>query len=239
MEQFLRHAGQPLQLDQSHLRDACHAKIGEAEERINYVSFYLPQLADTSRDTLKNAFEYREERQYPLCIDQASKAKAEANLIAGIIGMPTEQLEELTAVKLQAVAKELTKQQERGYFPIMAYSYYEYAGELAGHDKSSALTFAEYALEMGNLGMYFPREETRFPSVDSRLLGIFLTGLGAGIAATLLVTLGIQKARSGHTRDRSARAQRTPGLKTLPAQARPPKSRPSRQQEGPRKRAKR
>jgi hypothetical protein len=82
----------------------------------------------------------------------------------------------------------VAKEQARGWFPIMGYSYYEYAGSLIRHNDSiSALIFSEYALELGNIEMYFPKKDywLYLPRIDGSTFLLaassFLTGLLVGI----------------------------------------------------------
>jgi len=42
----------------------------------------------------------------------------------------------------------------------MGYSYYKYANSLKEQEKYTALIYLEYALEMSDLGIYFPEEKS-------------------------------------------------------------------------------
>ena len=44
---------------------------------------------------------------------------------------------------------------KKDIFPVLGYSYYEYADSLKESDKYSTLLYLEYALELSNLDMYF------------------------------------------------------------------------------------
>lgn len=187
---FFGMQGRQLTLEREYLADACRSKIGEAEERISYVHLYLPDLLATSEQTLSSAYDDLRDENHALCLFRASKAKAEANVLASVIGLDKGSLDEVVHEKLSAVESVLLEQQRRDLFPILGYSYFEYSQSLLGFDDASALTFAEYALEMSNLSPYFPRMEAFSLRIDTYLLGIFLVGVGCGILASLIVVGG-------------------------------------------------
>ncbi len=56
-------------------------------------------------------------------------------------------------------ALNLAKQIEKGSFPILGYSYYEYATALKDKEKHTALLYAEYGIELSNLEIYFPQKK--------------------------------------------------------------------------------
>jgi len=145
-------------IDTASLRNSCVAKISEAEERINYVRSFLPTgLADARRE-LDKAYSDLEHSNYSLCLYKASKTKAEADVILSLLGVEEAEVEKLIDLKLGIAKNEVVKSQQKGIFPIIGYSYYEYATTLRDMDKYSTLLFSEYALEFSNMDMYFTRK---------------------------------------------------------------------------------
>ncbi len=174
-------------LDQQHLRAACAGKIVEADERIGYAALYLPDsyLAD-ARKELGVASADQERERFTLCLFRAAKAQAQADLLAGTISVPKEKLDSLVQGKLAAAGSVIAGQERKGLFPLLGYSYYRYAQSLAAHDPYSALTFAEYSLELSDPGAFFPsphpfRLDRRWLSLGLLFLSGCLLGLGLGL----------------------------------------------------------
>ena len=77
----------------------------------------------------------------------------------------------------------------------MGYSYYEYANSLKDNDIFSALLYSEYALELGNLDIYFKESDgknknitiNRILSIDKKLVGAFVIGMLIGAIGAFLV----------------------------------------------------
>ncbi|MBD3303576.1 hypothetical protein GF343_00360 [Candidatus Woesearchaeota archaeon] len=171
-------------LDQKHLKQTCRSKINEAEERYNYIRSIIPSLKLVSRKEMDKAYEDLDKKQYVDCLYQAIKLKSEIDVVLGIIGIENKELDELIDLKLDIVRKNLIKAEQEGIFPIISYSYYEYANSLKEKDKYSALLFTEYALEFANLDIYFPKKRTVWDilkKVDRKMLLVFFLGLFAGI----------------------------------------------------------
>jgi len=189
---FFQLKSEPLPFDEESLANACAEKLSEAQERISYTALYLPdEYLTTARDEAGDATSDQAEERYARCLFHASKAVALADLYAGTMSVPEEKVQELLDKKLDAVASVIVRQQERGLFPIMGYSYYQYSRSLADHDPFSALTFAEYSLELSNLDMYFPpKRQSVLPAVDWRIALLFASGVLLGIVLGTL--LGLQ-----------------------------------------------
>jgi uncharacterized protein len=175
-------------VDQSSLKDSCISKISEADERISYVRSLLPDTLSESREELEKAYKDLSSGNYTLCLYKASKAKAEADVILGVVGVESSRIDELIDLKLSIVRNAIIRSQQKGIFPIIGYSYYEYAGSLKPIDKYSSLLFAEYALEFSNLDIYFPKEKSGFSiwqHIKPHMLWI-LGGIIAGIIISML-----------------------------------------------------
>ena len=160
---FFDHRGKEFDFNQESLKSSCQDKLEEAEERYNYVLLFYPVLdLSETRKGIDYAYEDREGGNYELCLFKATKAKAESDLILSVSGIGTEKLANLLDRKLEIAKRNIAKQIEKGNFPILAYSYYEYASELKEEDAYSALLYAEYALELSNLDMYFKQVKKPF-----------------------------------------------------------------------------
>jgi len=152
--QFFGMGGKEFTIDKEELRKSCDQKISEAEERIQYVSFYFPDVKASAKG-LQKAYDYRKNEEYELCLSVASQSKAEADIILNVIGIDEKDVDNLIDDKLLIVKRELARETSKDIFPILGYSYYEYANSLKASDKYSALLYSEYALELSNLNIYF------------------------------------------------------------------------------------
>lgn len=172
------------ELDENTIKLSCQSKINEAEESYSYANTLLPALLSQVRSDLDKAHKMHEQKQYVGCLYQAVKAKSHVDLVLGLIGVEEERLDEIIELKLRSAKIELAKAQQKGIFPIISYSYYEYANSLKDKDKASALLFTEYALEFANLDIYFPVKRSFFDfikRVNRKVLFVFFLGLFAGI----------------------------------------------------------
>jgi predicted S18 family serine protease len=151
--------GAKIQLNKEYLKQACYKKLSEADERINYAGIYIPIELQSAKETINQAYAFAAKENYKMCLFKASFAKAESNLLLSSLSIGSEHVDELADEKLKAVNKLIVKEESRGFFPIMGYSYYEYANSLNENgDAFSSLIFSEYALELGNIEIYFPKK---------------------------------------------------------------------------------
>jgi uncharacterized protein len=149
---FFNNNDEKIFISQDMLKQGCLKKVEEAKERIQYVRIYFPDLVkDTQQELMQAELDY-EIGQYELCMFKAAKAKAEADSILSIMGVKKEYLDSTIDEKLKVVVRQIAK---RVSFPIVAYSYYEYANDLKSEDKYSSILYAEYAMELSNLEMYY------------------------------------------------------------------------------------
>ena len=84
---------------------------------------------------------------------------AEANAILGSLGLTEEDLPYYVQSKRKAVERVIAENSAEGTFPILGYSYYQYANSLEAKEPASALLYLEYALEMSDLSIYFPEQK--------------------------------------------------------------------------------
>ena len=159
------------ELNSEVLKATCIKKIGEAQDRINYIDVIFPSVSTISSTSLDVARSYLSDEEYVMCIFKASKSKAEANVIVGSIGVSIDNYDSFVNNKISSAKQTIIRQQQKNIFPIVAYSYYEYAKTLNSSDIYSAALYSEYALELGNIDMYFKQPSKQFFSfMDSNNL---------------------------------------------------------------------
>ena len=186
---FFNLPGEKFTLDENSLKSACSKKLSEAEERINYLEMYFPK--DINREELAQAYDYLNEENYVLCIFTASKAKASVDVVLSALFIDQDNMDNLLDEKLAASQKVIAREESKNIFPILGYSYYEYAKTLQNTDQLSSLLYAEYSLELSNLDMYFPKENGLLPSFNFnwKYFWFFLLGLSVGML--FVIVLGI------------------------------------------------
>ncbi len=172
-------------IDKAALQASCVAKISEAEERYNYVKSVIPEALDATRGDIDKAYGLLNAEKYIMCLYTSSKAKSEADVLLSLMGVEETRFNEVIDLKLQIARQALMKAQHKNVFPIIAYSYYEYAQSLKDFDRVSAMLFAEYSLELSNLDIYFePKKHTSskqapMPKLPPAFFA-FITGLAVG-----------------------------------------------------------
>jgi predicted S18 family serine protease len=194
--------GELFSLEEQHVREACLKRLEEAEERASYLELYLGGL-ELNRKTLDQAYSHLQADEPALCVFEASKAKAEFNTILSSLFIGKDDVGLLVDQKLHQAEEVLLRQQSRGLFPIMGYSYYEYAKFLAKDDPVLALQFAEYSLELSNLDAYFPREKAVDKAkfhLDTQYVIGFIAGLVAGLLVMIPFALRAKKSKKNRRR---------------------------------------
>ncbi len=192
--------GQKFVMDKDLLRVACIKKLSEAEERLNYLELYYPK--GDIREELVKAYDYYNDKEYALCIFTGSKVKANSDVVLSAIFVPEEDMDKLFAEKISAAQRTIAKQERVNVFPILGYSYYEYANTLSDKDQYSALLYAEYSLELSNLDMYFKKKDSLVLPVNSVFtkdnIYVFILGLSVGVLITTALAIGICSLRNKH-----------------------------------------
>ncbi len=201
---FLGKPGKAFNLNKDVLKKSCQTKISEADEREQYVELYFPNTLENVKNGIKRANSELQKGNYELCLSEASKAKADVDIILSVFGVDPEQYRNVVETKLEIVKNNIARQSNKGVFPILGYSYYEYANSLKESDVFSALLYSEYALELGNLDIYFKEsngKKANYYNIDSKLIGIFFIGvLVGGIAVSLVKRKGIVEKKKGKKR---------------------------------------
>ncbi len=178
-------------INRDRLKASCTAKISEAEERYNYVKSVIPDALDATRKDIDLAYVNLGKNRYIMCLYGASKAKAEADVLLGLMGVEEIRFDEVIDLKLQVARQALVRAQRKQIFPIIAFSYYEYANSLRNFDRVSALLFAEYSLELANLDIYFGAPSAPVsskPKIEGVVLGLVLV---VGMLLGALVTFAV------------------------------------------------
>lgn len=195
---FFGKPGKRFDLNKNIIKRSCMEKLSEAEERYQYVNLYFPSLQGARRG-LNLAYIDLENNNYELCLFKAAKAKAEANHILNLFGIKEQQLDVLIDTKLEIIKKNIAEEIEEGIFPILGYSYFEYASSLKEGDKLSALLYLEYALELSNLNIYFEESGIEISTIrlNKKLLITFAMGAATGflIAFVLKINRKTKKRR--------------------------------------------
>ncbi len=172
---FFDQGGKEFDLDEESLEESCVEILGEVDERFQYLSLFFPGLLENLKNNLLTAHKYHQTGEQALCIYLASRTKAEANIMVSMIGVREEVVQDVIDQKILAAERAVAKQMEDGIFPIIAYSYYEYARTLDDEENAAAPLYAEYALELSDIDIYFDKKEE----------GMDVSGLLPGLAKYL------------------------------------------------------
>jgi uncharacterized protein len=196
---FFNTSTQEFDLEEEDLKDSCREKIGEAEERYQYSKLIFPLTLENTKKEIQKAYADYEQGNYILCLFKASKAKAEADVILTSIGVEQSQLDSVIDQKLEILKRSIAKQIEKGIFPILGYSYYEYAKSLKESDKYSSMIFIEYGLELSNMDIYFQKNEShkfKLPIIRNQTIYGFLSGIGIGLIIAGITILIFKKTKN-------------------------------------------
>ena len=159
-QKFMEMDGKKLVINPVKLKESCQNKISEAEERYQYASLFLGELnLQTIRERLDSAKKSYDGNETVLCLIGASQAKAEADVILGTMGLTEADIPRFLESKKTAVERVIAKNTAQGFFPILGYSYYQYANSLQNDGPFDALMYLEYSLEMSDLQIYFPEKD--------------------------------------------------------------------------------
>ncbi len=192
-----------LTLKEEGIKESCISKISEAEERYNYVKSIIENDLSRTKKELEKAYFDLNEQNYISCLYGASKAKAEADVVMSVIGVSESRFDELIDLKLRIVRNTIVNAQRKNIFPIIGYSYYEYANSLRDTDKFSALLFVEYAMELSNLDIYFDKRGGGFVEFDTKSTSALLFGISLGIIIVIVTLRIISKVKASKARKSS------------------------------------
>ena len=179
---FFGEPGRLFDINKKVLEDSCLKKISEVEERIQYIELYVPTSTSDARQAVRKSYDDFNSGNPELCLYKASIAKAKVDVVLNNLAINLDKIDEVIEDRSQIVNSIIAKQNQKDIFPILAYSYYEYANSLKENDKYSALLYLEYALELGNLDIYFPKKGFTLPSfVKTEYIILYSSGLITGI----------------------------------------------------------
>lgn len=179
-------------LEKSELRKACVSKVSEASGLLDYFSSAYPSLMTDARARLNEAEANKETENYALCIYQASAAKAHINNLMTSTYLTMEYYNKSIQGKIKVAERQIAEQQDERSFPIMGYSYLEYSKSLhALGDLYSASLYADYALELSNLDVYFDKASkfNILPILLSPFVRLFFFGALLGFSLAMLIVL--------------------------------------------------
>lgn len=179
---FFDSGGKEFTVDNQTMRRSCLEKLAEAEERMQYLLMVAPATASLAQVEFRDAETARDAAEYGRCLFLASKSKARANLLLGILGVEKENLDQLISNKETAVERTVLVAVDKGIFPLLGYSYLEYAKNLRQDEPESALLYLEFAQELSNFDLYFPPEKKwRIPPPTRDEILTFTIGLLSGL----------------------------------------------------------
>ena len=184
---FFNIDGKRFVMDQARLKASCISKVSEAEERYNYVKSFLNADFSQTRKELDGAYAEMNSQDYIMCLFKASKAKAEIDVILSAVGVTQERVKEYIDLKLTTAKFALFKAYKKNVFPMIGYSYFEYANTLKDNDPYAALLFAEYALEFSSFDIYFSNPPGLSWEINKESLFAFLAGIFLGILILVIV----------------------------------------------------
>jgi len=189
---FFAMDGKKLEFNQELLARSCEQKIRESEERAEYANLALGDYGIAAiKEKIASAKSAQNQEEYELCLIKAAQAKADASAIMSSIGLSDETLPDYIDAKSKAVRNIIQKNSQEGMFPILGYSYYEYAQSLREdqEQKYTVLVYLEYALEMSELSIYFPEKKQDLFNREitiSKDFSLLAEGFIIGIIVTLL-----------------------------------------------------
>ena len=106
---FLGKKGKIFILNHEVLKKSCQNKIGEADERKQYVELYLPNTLENIQKEIDQANSELEKGNYEICLSTASKAKADVDVILSVFGVDNSQLKDLLESKLEIVKNNIAR----------------------------------------------------------------------------------------------------------------------------------
>ncbi len=188
---FYKMKGREFNFDEESLRNSCLQSLAEASSMYEYTKLIFPISINYIKDDLNQAEKQATDGNYAVCLYESAKTKAELNLISSTLGVKKDSINELLQEKLNAAKRSISEDINSGTFPIMAYSYYQYASSLEKKDPYSALLYSEEAIELSNLDIYFRTKRRAIANFDILKEPNFIKGVFAGAYIILMLCLFI------------------------------------------------
>ncbi len=156
---FFGKKGKEFKLNTEVTQASCTNKLAEVQVQQQYVQLLYPfDISGIIKDVTQ-ANDEMQKSNFKRCFFKASKAKAEMNALLSSLGITQEQLDPFVKVKMDLFTIIINKQREKEIFPILGYSYYEYAKSLLDSDPGASLLYMEYALELSDISSYLEVNE--------------------------------------------------------------------------------
>jgi len=174
------------QIDETKLKESCALKISEVNELYNYVAIYFPSLMIETKKELDSTKEYYDSGDYILCLFKSSKSEAEINAALSMVYIEDSHFKQLLQNKIIAAKKIIINQIQKGNFPILGYSYYEYATALNDTGNYNSLLYAEYGIELSNLDIYFPLQKPFPVRINEKALTTLILGFLIGFTLFMI-----------------------------------------------------
>lgn len=191
-QQFFAMGGKKFVVDKEQLKNSCQRKIAEAEERYQYTVLFLGELRILNvKEKIDTAQKSLDHNEFELCLIEAAQAKADSNAILSSLGLDEKNVAPYLESKQKAVERVISENSAEDIFPILGYSYYQYANSLKVSDPFTSLVYFEYALEMSDLGIYFPTKDSFLKRDDilqfRKEWGYVLSGVVVGAGTGLII----------------------------------------------------
>jgi hypothetical protein len=182
---FFAQQGSPIQYTDIRISQACELKLLEILDRKNYISTYT-----TTAELESRISSIRTQPDNIMCLYEASKLKAELDVTISTYGLSAN-ISSIVKERAQVVERLVVSQTIKKQYPIISYSYYQYAVSLVEYDPASALLYLQYALELADLPLYLGTQ-TAQPFVETTAtLSFIKTRLLSEHAFTLGVCTGL------------------------------------------------
>lgn len=158
---FYGKSDKKINLDQSILQNSCNSRLLEVQERFSFLQQISELGIDSFAEQLEDINAYYANQEYIDCVYESSVLKARLDNILLSGGFTIDKLDSFYEQKVKIIEKNVARQIEDGEFPILGYSYLEYADHLKNHSVMEALQFLSLALELNNLDIYLPEQENK------------------------------------------------------------------------------
>ncbi len=193
---FFGQGGREFDIKEETLARFCLDKISEADERIQYIRSIVQISMESLQSELESANQDYEEMRYEECIFRASKVNARTNLVMNAIGLTEKDFARVLDYKIEKARETIIKETRRDVFPILGYSYYEYAQSLKETDPSSALLYSELSLELSSFDLYLePVGEKKLSIIEIPNYMYFFAGVIAGYMLAIFLVWAVKMAR--------------------------------------------
>ena len=200
------------EISQEVIKTACETKAREAVEIVEYARVLMKQ-GNYKNDEIARIENLSDSEEYAGCLYESMLLKSDTNFILN--SFEGTEIEEIVGGKIEAAGVIISRQNQKNLFPIVGYSYYEYAKTLENEDPISALKFAEYALEFSHLDHYL-REQNPLKKNIGRIRGNYIDieyflGVFTGVSILLFGISRTLKCRcSTRTKKSWSRIKRRP-----------------------------